>query len=385
MNRPLRVLQIVPYPVLPAVAGGKIRIVQLGRALSRLGVEITMVAPYHFTQRRSLAAREPFVLRQVPYAPFVIPFLLVDRPFPYGMLASYHPGYRALVPVTPAAFDLCQVDHPAFGDLAPDPTSGVPVVYGSQNVEFDYVSAECGGGWVRRMAGRRMRQLEARLAGRAARIFACTDADGDRFRELYGVTPDRITVLPNGIDLAAVDSTRAASRRRYRPSRLPRRAVFSGSDTSHNRAAVREIVTRIAPRLERQVEFVILGPCARRVSGGVNVILDAREDVATYAGPDTIGLNPVTTGSGSNLKVLHYLACDLPVLSTPFGMRGFEDLAPWALTAELDRFADALTGNLPGTDGLRAQLARYEWSAIAERAVEAYQDLVRPSSAMVPA
>jgi hypothetical protein len=385
MNRPLRVLQIVPYPVLPAVAGGKIRIVQLARALSRLGVEITMVAPYHFTQRRSLAAREPFVLRQVPYAPFALPFLLVDRPFPYGMLISYHPGYRALLPVSHASFDLCQIDHPAFVDLAPDASLGIPVVYGSQNVEFDYISAECRAGMVRRIAGQRVRRLEGQLVERAARILACTDADGDRFRELYSVPPDRLTVLPNGVDLAAVDAARAASRGRYRPPRLARRALFSGSDISHNRAAVREIVTRIAPRLERDVEFVILGPCARRASAGINVVLDPHGDVPTYAGPGVVGLNAVETGSGSNLKVLHYLACDLPVLSTPFGLRGFEDLAPWVRTARLDQFPEALRGELPHPSGLRERLERYEWSAIAERAVEAYGELVRPGRALVPA
>ena len=385
MNRPLRVLQIVPYPVLPAVAGGKVRIVQLARSLSRLGVEITMVSPYHFTQRRSLAAREPFVLRQVPYAPFALPFLLVDRPFPYGMLVSYHPGYRSLLPVRPASFDLCQIDHPAFVDLAPDPSLGIPLVYGSQNVEFDYISAECRAGMVRRIAGRRIRTLEGRLVERAARTFACTGADADRFRKLYGVPADRLTVLPNGIDLAAVDATRAASRGRYRASRLPRRALFSGSDISHNRAAVREIVTRIAPRLERDVEFVILGPCARGASAGINVIVDPHGEVPTYAGPGVIGLNPVETGSGSNLKVLHYLACDLPVLSTPFGLRGFEDLAPWVRTVELDGFPEALRGEFAHPAGLRERLEGYEWSAIAQRAVAAYGDLVRPGRALVPA
>ena len=91
MSRPLRLVQIAPYPILPASAGGKIRIVQLARALCKLGVEVTIVAPYHVTQRRALAEREPFRLYQVPYAPFLLSFFLVDRPFPYGMLVSFHP------------------------------------------------------------------------------------------------------------------------------------------------------------------------------------------------------------------------------------------------------------------------------------------------------
>ncbi|MED6334202.1 MAG: hypothetical protein VYE81_02285, partial [Planctomycetota bacterium] len=132
MSTPLRVLQLAPYPVLPAVAGGKVRIVQLARALSRLGVEVTLVTPFHFTQRRSLTRREPFHLRQVPYAPFGLTSLLVDRPIPYGALISFHPGYGALLPVDPAAFDLCQIDHPGFVDLARRLPDSLPLVYGSQ-------------------------------------------------------------------------------------------------------------------------------------------------------------------------------------------------------------------------------------------------------------
>ena len=378
VRRPLRVVHIAPYPVLPPSAGGKIRIVQLARALCALGMDVTIVAPFHVTQRRALAAREPFTLRQVPYAPFALPFLLVDRPFPYGMLVSWHPGYRALLPVPLASFDVCQVDHPAFVDLTSGLPPSVPVVYGSQNVEFDYVSAECRPGVVRRIAGGRVRALEARLMARAAHVLACTDADRRRFGDLYGVPAERVTVVPNGIDLAAVDAARAAAgTRRPPPPALPRRAVFAGSGVAHNRAAVRVLVSRIAPALEGEVEIAILGPCARRApAAGSNVRLDPDGDVAAYAAPGVVGLNPVAAGSGSNLKLLHYLACDLPVVTTPFGLRGFEDLAPWVVTAELDGFADALRGDLPAPAGVRDELRRYEWRAVADRARCVYETVV---------
>lgn len=379
-TRPLRLVHIAPYPILPAVAGGKIRIVQLARAMCQLGAEVTIVAPYHVTQRRALAAREPFTLRQVPYGPFVVPFLLVDRPFPYGMLVSYHPGYRHLLPVSPAAFDLCLIHHPAFVDVARAVPDRVPVVYESQNVEFDYVSDESRPGIVRKLAGGRVRALEARLVERAAHVHACTEADRRRLGELYGVLPQRVTVIPNGIDLAAVDAARAraAAGRRPDPPRLRRRAVYAGSDVVHNRHAVHAILRRVAPALEREVEFVILGPCARGVhEAGPNVRLDPGGEVAAYADPGTIGLLPVVGGSGSNLKLLQYLACGLSVLSTPFGTRGFEDLLPWVVIAELEGFADALRQDLPAPEGVRERLAAYEWRAAGAKALALYQTLAR--------
>src|SRR5438132_7765706 len=92
MSRPLRLVQVAPYPILPASAGGKIRIVQLARALCKLGVEVTLVAPYHVTQRRALAEREPFRLYQVPYAPFLLSFFLVDAPFHTGCSSRFIPA-----------------------------------------------------------------------------------------------------------------------------------------------------------------------------------------------------------------------------------------------------------------------------------------------------
>lgn len=379
IGAPLRVVQIAPYPILPASAGGKVRIVQLARALCKLGVEVTIVAPYHVTQRRALAEREPFRLCQVPYAPFLGLLLLTDRPFSYGALVSFHPGYRALLPISLASFDVCQIDHPAFADLARHVPPSVPIVYGSQNVEFDYVSAESRPGLVRRLAGGRVRALEAELVARAAHVFACTDADRHRFRDLYGVSEERVSVLPNGIDLAAVDGLRAQRQEGGppRPASSPRRAIFAGSDVVHNRTAVAAILTRIAPALEREIEFVIVGSCAHTVQGrlGPNVRLDPDGDVASYAGTGSIGLNPVVAGSGSSMKLLHYLACDIAVLSTPFGLRGFHDLARWVVTAELDDFADALRRPLPPPAGVRERLASYEWSAVAGAALRAYNAL----------
>ena len=58
-DRPIRLLQIAPFPVLPLSAGGKIRIVKLARALCAAGVEVTIVAPFHPSKRRALAEREP--------------------------------------------------------------------------------------------------------------------------------------------------------------------------------------------------------------------------------------------------------------------------------------------------------------------------------------
>jgi len=385
-DRPLRLAQVAGFPVLPARAGGKIRIVQLARAFCALGVEVTVLAPYHRTQTRELARKEPFRLVEVPY-PFVIPYLFTDAPFPYGALVSFHPGYCQLLPRPLPSFDVCQLEHPAFADVAGVMPASTPVVYNSQNVEFDYVCAESRPGVVRRLAGSRMRTLEGSLVRRADHVFACSEADRSRFRELYGLDGARASILPNGIDLEVVDARmsqhRGAGGRAPEKASLPRRAIFSGSAVAHNHRAVDALLARVAPQLTSEVEFVVLGECARRFRRNPlpNLTLDPEGDVAAYASAGAVGVNPVTQGSGTSLKILDYLAHGLPVVTTPFGLRGFEELAPWVRIAELDGFAQTLRADLAPPAGVREQIEAYGWRAIASRALAVYEALATQSGA----
>jgi glycosyltransferase involved in cell wall biosynthesis len=52
-----------------------------------------------------------------------------------------------------------------------------------------------------------------------------------------------------------------------------------------------------------------------------------------------LGLNPIDTGSGTNLKLLEYAAAGLPALSTPFGTRGTDLTADHVFIAPLADWA----------------------------------------------
>ena len=113
----------------------------------------------------------------------------------------------------------------------------------------------------------------------------------------------------------------------------------------HNRAAVRFILDELAP-LRPDVAFVVHGSCGRQFTGiglAPNVFVDTdpfRFD--DYAVTGFVGINPVTTGGDTNLKVQHSLSRGLPVVSTPFGMRGHEDFRRAVTVCELADFSDAL-------------------------------------------
>ena len=347
LNRPLRLLTIVPYPVFPDTAGGKIRVVQLMRALARAGVDVTILTPWHPRQKPSLYEHEPFRLRQVPY-PFLLPLLFTDRPLPYQYLSSFHPGLGWLAKSLLRGCDIYHFEHPQFAALACRLPAAANVVYGSQNVEHDYVMQECRSEWATRVAKARVFALEKSLVERSQHVFAVSQADKDRFSALYPVDAGKITVAPNGIgDLRPLGTDQSRVLQRFpQIASYPSRAVYSGSDVEHNRAAVRFILGKLAP-LRSDVAFVVHGSCGRQFTD--------------------IGRSP---------NVLHYLSRGLPVVSTPFGMRGHEDFQRAVTVCDLADFSTALKNPAAAPAPDRQMLENYRWDAIARTMLKVYERLV---------
>jgi hypothetical protein len=122
----------------------------------------------------------------------------------------------------------------------------------------------------------------------------------------------------------------------------------------------------IATKLRRQCAFVLKGQCSKRFQNHKleNVFLDpVPGNVSSYSKICTVALNPIFQGSGTSLKVLDYLANGLPVITTEFGMRGYEDLKSFVTLSDENSFAQKILEKpkfLPATlDAIR----KYTWES----------------------
>lgn len=344
----MRILCIAPFPVLPVTAGGKVRIVQLARALHRMGAEVTILAPFHPLQTRELAEREPFELKTFAY-PLAIPVFLLGRRLPYGVLISRHPGLGLLLRGFIRRFDVVQFEHAFLAGLLDAVPKDHTVVYDAHNVDSDYVESECRSELARRIARRRMRFLENALLERADHVFACSGDDRTRFEEVFSVSTSKISLAPNGIAREQPNPPEVNAAEDLLPGlgRFRHRLLFSGSDVRHNVEAAEFLVRELAPRIDPQWAVVLHGSVATVPS----VTAACSENVfhapdfghfAELAGPRTVAINPVEQGGGTNLKLTHALAHSLPVLSTPFGMRGYDDLSRYVTVQPREQFASFL-------------------------------------------
>jgi hypothetical protein len=117
---------------------------------------------------------------------------------------------------------------------------------------------------------------------------------------------------------------------------------------------------------------------------GALIVTGPVPEVIPYFAAGDAGLNPITRGSGSNVKLFEYLVAGLPVISTMFGVRGTElkpdvDFTPFeqgALRPALQRFLEG---------GTHAQ-----WRARASQVLKRHfrycdiQELVKDAVAQLP-
>lgn len=107
-------------------------------------------------------------------------------------------------------------------------------------------------------------------------------------------------------------------------------AIFMGSGHGPNVDAAQWIVESLAPAMP-EVQFRLLGSVSDTIapSASSNVTalgIVSAEVKAVELLSSTVALNPIQQGSGSNIKVADYLQHGLPVLTTTFGSRGYEDI-----------------------------------------------------------
>ncbi|MFO7803228.1 MAG: glycosyltransferase family 4 protein, partial [Desulfovermiculus sp.] len=227
-----------------------------------------------------------------------------------------------------------------------------PFWYDAHNVEFDMKDAVLPPSRDKAHYLEQVYKVEAAACARAQAVLSVSEADAARLEGLYPVDQERIIHVPNGMDFSYAQEYRlSADERAGLKKRMglesAQAALFMGSSHQPNNQAARAILD-MAPDCPETL-FLVAGSVCRvleQESLPANVqalgVLDEAEKRVALSASD-VGLNPVVTGSGSNLKVLEYIAYGLPVLSTPFGLRG-HDLVPdlEVLQAEVQDFSNML-------------------------------------------
>lgn len=372
--------------IFPPLFGGSQRAFGLCRGLARRhGVEALCVVPNRAAGAADETVHGVRLHRRKAWYTSAVWRLERARLAPMFLAAAAHSARaEALAGAFERPADALLADLALTGLFDADPA---PLkVHTSHNVQLDHFAGTAADAFV--APGywkRRLRALEARAVERADVVVVCGGEDAARMRELYGVAPEALEVAPNGYDETAIRPPAPAERARARAALgiadREHVALFVGSDHPHNRAALAALIERVMPPLAGAGHRLL-------VTGAVTNALGAFRApwlIARPPAPDLLpalhaadaGVNPVTIGGGSNVKLPTYLAAGLAVISTPFGLRGYESLRSCTVTAAIEDMTEALRARPEGWAvrgaALPAAVADHAWGRIGERLGDALE------------
>jgi glycosyltransferase involved in cell wall biosynthesis len=306
-------------------------------------------------------------------------------------LHALTPAFADALRASIATADAVVVCHPYLIDPVRSLSGDLPVWYEAQDVEVDLKKETFPATPIAADLLADVARVEARSWEEASVVFACSDSDLGRLRALYGASRAALHVVPNGVVAADVEfvapARRAALKHRLGLAGCPI-ALFMGSWHPPNLRAIERVIQ--LARACGEVFFLVLGSAGSAFANmelPSNVAMLGAVDEATkevVLSVADVALNTVETGSGTNLKMLDYFAAGIPVLSTPFGIRGLvcrdgEHL----LVSGIDAFPTALRRLLASDAAvIQAMVERaraltetdYDWSAIARRFLSEVDD-----------
>ncbi len=388
------------YGVHPPRGGGQLRYLHLyGAAARHLDIEIvSLVAPPYattsveiapgLTETAVAASPEHHAVDQELSGRLAMPTTDIVA----GRDIELSPDYLDALARSVERCDAVLLSHPfllpAFDAIGCDK----PMVFDAHNVEADLKRAILPADAAGRGLVSYVEEIEGRAVREATTVVTCSTEDAEVLAARSGrPLDDGFVVIPNGTDVDVAmpaPGARAEEGRRWRqrwtslarPTVEPAAiGIFVASWHQPNLDAA-EVLLELAPRLP-DVVILLVGSHSRFFEGRdlpPNVVLAGVVSNAAkraLLGCADVALNPMRTGSGTNLKIVEYFAAGVPVVSTPFGARGLDATDEHLLLSDIDHFVPAVRSVLadPVSAHRRAEAARslvesgYGWTSLGDR------------------
>lgn len=230
--------------------------------------------------------------------------------------------------------------YPAIKKCCPD----IPLWYDAHNVEAVMKACVLEKYHDKKQYIDLVKKVEQECCANSSLITCCSQEDRHALLTAYG-NADKVHIIMNGFDQDEINfttnKTRLDNKQKLGITDIPT-ALFIGSLHQPNIEAVENII-KFSDNCPESV-FLIAGTvCSHfqpdKIPNNVFLLNEVSEKTKEILlSSCDIGLNPITSGSGTNLKIVEYAAAGLEIVTTPFGLRGMESyfekyITPYELTA----------------------------------------------------
>lgn len=202
-------------------------------------------------------------------------------------------------------------------------------------------------------------------------ILTCSVDDSSNFAKFYAIDNSKLVLMPNGVFASKVHPCKDLNFKKEikKKLKLPAKVCcFVGSNYEPNIEAVKLIIE--AASLDSSICFVIIGGVSgtfdsKAIPNNVLLVGFVSEEVKQlYLWGSDIAVNPMMSGSGTNVKMFDFMAAGLPIVTTEVGARGINneagnlyetcDVSPTSLVAKIN--------NLFANESRRDDLSKYSRS-----------------------
>lgn len=331
---------VSPFPLFPAVAGNRVRTLNMLRAAEGLGHEAHFIlmpsrrmGDFDEAAHRAVFGRSRFhLLKRAPAGEIL-----------YLLRRSTYAARRKL---NGSQFRLSSVDETYFSSFT-DQLRRLDATIGFATAIVQYVAFSRAldgfGAQVRRLidthdsfAGQMPAAEEARGLMRADEVIAIQDAEAAVFRQLLEPRRVPVTLIGHFIEMQAC-----------LPTERCEGATFIGSNFPQNNVSLKWFITQVLPLIRREeplFRLTVAGSVDAAVPGADGVDRIGRVAAFRDAFRDTpILVNAITSGSGQKIKLLEAFGCGIPAVSTALGVAGMghDDLAGVCVVPDGDAAAFA--------------------------------------------
>lgn len=291
--------------------------------------------------------------------------------------------------------DIIHVEHPwQFSWIYKQVGNTKPIVLCAQNVEGMLYKIEqiLAPKLVARKIIQAIHAQELFAVKQANHVVVTAPEDLQWLVKNYDMSPSKATLIPNGVDCRAfvpVDLV-LKQKRKFELGLVDKKViVFSGSMHRPNAEAVQEIINWMNNCWSDHVCFLIVGTVGRMFTHVQHPLIKftgSVEQTKPFFEAADIAINPMISGSGTNLKQLEFMSMGLPTIATPIGARGipiidgihgyirdineFPNQISW-LIENLDSQASV------GNNGRALVEQQFDWSIIANKLLCVYEEVLK--------
>lgn len=333
----------VTFPVFPPIGGGQVRIYQLYKNLAAdYDVELITFTRMDKPSFQERIASNLWEIRTPKSMEHQLREneLEMEMQLSAGDVAMFGNAektvrYGEKLKASIESSDLVIVCHPYLYYEVQKYIGSRPFIYEAQDVEYLIKKQILPETEHREELLDQLWKAEQLCCENSALVMTCSEEDKDALCELYHIDPEKIIVVPNGVDVEEnpfITVDQRMENKKLMGLAQKTIGLFMGSGHKPNYEACEHIL-EMAEKLP-DVTFLIIGTACIyfqqhadefRIPSNVGMLgpVSEEEKNRLFSIVD-FALNPMTSGSGTNLKLFDYMAAGIPVITTEFGTRGVE-------------------------------------------------------------